>query len=708
MRIERIALYNFGSYEGEAVFDTRTDKERNIILVGGKNGAGKTTLFTAMRVCLYGYMGMGYKNQGAYYTRAVSKFLNSSAKLTRPTKAHVQMEICINNGRELDRYVLTRAWVLGNALSETFEVEKNEAALGGGERADFEKYLRSLIPPELFDLYFFDGEKIADFFLDEGGSARIKGAFLTLCGYDVFDIMRKNFRRLHANSSKSLPDLEEYLQAEEWAEQAQAVCQGLSEQLRICAGELESCEGEIAALERDYHEKGGMTQDEWAEKLLAQKEEDKKRDRWNGLLKKWANDLIPFLMVRDQVLSVKKQIEAEAGDQKYRDFCEVLDTPEISRLVGGQAPALKEIARGQFGSGGQPLLNLSLEQSAAVLGQIKQVADFDIQEVSNCKRSIKRSLDVSAAIRQELENSSVSAVQEYMGRRAQLFENKSRLLERQSQLERQLPVQKEVSKQADEELARKKARLEDELKRASINDISARAIVMLDKLQKVLYRRQMEQVEAAFRREVNALMRKKHFIDDIRIDGQFNVHIYRMEDLSAGTLAEALEANSEEEMRGLLGDAAMERLRGDAAMEWLRGLADADGPEGVAAYCRAQGDATLTLPVEIDKNSLSNGEKQIFIMALYYALVQLCGHEIPFIIDTPFARIDTEHRQNISQHFFRKLEGQVFILSTDEEIDSDHVRLLEDRIASAYLLESVDNKRTAVIKNSYFEVPHGF
>ena len=52
--------------------------------------------------------------------------------------------------------------------------------------------------------------------------------------------------------------------------------------------------------------------------------------------------------------------------------------------------------------------------------------------------------------------------------------------------------------------------------------------------------------------------------------------------------------------------------------------------------------------------------------------------------------------------------SQVFILSTDEEIDSDHVRLLEDRIASVYLLESVDNKRTAVIKNSYFEVPHGF
>ena len=89
---------------------------------------------------------------------------------------------------------------------------------------------------------------------------------------------------------------------------------------------------------------------------------------------------------------------------------------------------------------------------------------------------------------------------------------------------------------------------------------------------------------------------------------------------------------------------------------------------------------------------------------LYHALVQLGRHELPFIIDTPFARIDTEHRHNISKHFFSKLKGQVFILSTNEEINSDHVQILRENIAATYMLENSDNKRTVVVQDIYFEV----
>ena len=112
----------------------------------------------------------------------------------------------------------------------------------------------------------------------------------------------------------------------------------------------------------------------------------------------------------------------------------------------------------------------------------------------------------------------------------------------------------------------------------------------------------------------------------------------------------------------------------------------------------------IILPIRVDQTALSNGEKQIFIMALYHSLVQLGRHEIPFIIDTPFARIDTEHRRNISTHFFSKLHGQVFILSTNEEINSDHGQIMKDRIAATYTLENSDNKRTVVVRNAYFEV----
>ena len=175
MKINSILLYNFGSYEGETLFDTRpTADGKNIVLIGGKNGAGKTTLFTAMRVCLYGYMSMGYKNANSHYNRAIIKLINNNAKIRRPANAHVEMQIGLSNGHEVDLYTLRREWTLGETLSERFSVAKNEAVLAEDAVADFEKYLLTLIPPELFNLYFFDGEKIADFFLEEGSNARIK------------------------------------------------------------------------------------------------------------------------------------------------------------------------------------------------------------------------------------------------------------------------------------------------------------------------------------------------------------------------------------------------------------------------------------------------------------------------------------------------------------------------------------------------------
>ena len=203
MRINRIELNNFGSYEGNNVFEMQPIGDKNIVLIGGKNGAGKTTLFTAMRICLYGFMSMGYRNANSYYNRAITKLINNNSKMCKPTLANVTMHFDLSNGRGLDHYILERKWVLEDALDEEFSIFKNGVALSSEEIADFEKYLLSLIPPELFNLYFFDGEKIADFFLDEGSNARIKDAFLTLCGYDTFDIMRKNFKRLSASGQST-------------------------------------------------------------------------------------------------------------------------------------------------------------------------------------------------------------------------------------------------------------------------------------------------------------------------------------------------------------------------------------------------------------------------------------------------------------------------------------------------------------------------
>lgn len=695
MKINNIILHNFGSYEGTTDFETRPCDGRNIVLIGGKNGAGKTTLFTAMRLCLYGYKSMGYKNPNSFYNRAVVKLINNTAKITKPTTTFVTMCIELNNGQGMDSFLLTRKWELNESLIESFSVLKNGADLSADEIADFEKYVISLIPPELFNLYFFDGEKIADFFMDEGSNTRIKDAFLTLCGYDTFDIMRKNFKRIRAGIPTSAPALDEYIVAKDALASAKSLYHDLTDRLKACVDAIADCEATLDAEEKEYHQKGGIAEEEWNQKLYTLKEEEKKRETYNALLKKWANDVIPFIMLRKQILALKAQIENENQALKYTYFCEVLNSPAVQALVKDKLAEIDSAAFANFGTEKEPILNLSFEQNSLILAQINTILSFEQDKVEKCKKAIKRSLNLTAKIRKEIESSSITSVQEYMKRRAQLFEEKSALLVQRVELEQQLVAQKEALTLAEQQLGKVQTRLEEELKKASINDISARAIVMLDKLQEILYRRQIDKVENCFRKEIRTLMRKTHFIDDIYIDDNFNTHIYRTEKVSIEKIRKALKTNTEEQLLAFWGAKAMQTLYKKA---------NSNAYNDMCKYFESVDIKSLSLQIEIDKASLSNGEKQIFIMALYYSLVSLCNHELPFVIDTPFARIDTEHRHNISKHFFSELKGQVFILSTNEEINSSHVQILKDKIAATYMLENSDNKRTVVVKNSYFEV----
>lgn len=700
MKINSIILENFGSYEGRTEFNTREEYGKNIILIGGKNGAGKTTLFTAMRLCLYGFMSMGYKSANAYYSRAIAKLINNSVKMTKPATASVVMSISISNGHEMDEYVLDRSWTLDETVREEYHVQKNGIPLDNNEIADFDKFLFSIIPPELFNLYFFDGEKIADFFLEEGGNARIKGAFLTLCGYDTFDIMSKNFKRISsANSGTSANALNEYLTAKTRKQEATDAFNKVNSELEDCLTTITNCEAELKELEQNYSNGGGITKEEWDNYLSEIKSEEKKREVNNAWLKRVANDYLPFLIIRDQIKSVEEQLLQENNNRKYTDFCEVLESPLVKeamhRFGGSSAIAeIKSLAYSGYGNKSQHILDLSFESGVAVLASIKDILDFDGGKIIRAKKGIKASIAKSAKIRKILDECTIDSVQVYMQRKNVLLQTKTQLLTKQIELTAVLQ-EKEIAKlEAESALEKTLAELKDELKKESITDISSRAILMLDKLQNVLYHKQIQKIEEFFRREINLLMRKTRFIDDIRIDDSFNIHIFRHEKFNARQLLNIITTNQE---------ALIDNFAASEAYKQLQKISGCLDVYDVINYLNKHQDVELSLPVEIEKTSLSNGEKQIFIMALYHSLVQLCNHEVPFVIDTPFARIDTEHRENISKHFFSKLNGQVFILSTNEEINTKHVGIMKDKIAVTYILENTDNTKTTVVQDAYFE-----
>ena len=112
-------------------------------------------------------------------------------------------------------------------------------------------------------------------------------------------------------------------------------------------------------------------------------------------------------------------------------------------------------------------------------------------------------------------------------------------------------------------------------------------------------------------------------------------------------------------------------------------------------------DDYIDVPMEI-KSPFSQGEKQVYIMSIYFALMQISRVDVPFVIDTPFARIDKEHRTKIVNNFFTKLKGQVFILSTDEEINNDYMKKINENVSNKYLLQYISRGKTKVLKDQYF------
>ena len=113
-------------------------------------------------------------------------------------------------------------------------------------------------------------------------------------------------------------------------------------------------------------------------------------------------------------------------------------------------------------------------------------------------------------------------------------------------------------------------------------------------------------------------------------------------------------------------------------------------------------DNEFELYKRIDLNMLSKGERQIFILSLYWAIIQISGKQIPFIIDTPYARIDANHREEISSKFFPNISSQVVILSTDEEINKEYYSIIKPYIAKEYLLTNNQSENKTTVTDGYF------
>ncbi|MGA9211633.1 MAG: DNA sulfur modification protein DndD, partial [Kaistella sp.] len=103
---------------------------------------------------------------------------------------------------------------------------------------------------------------------------------------------------------------------------------------------------------------------------------------------------------------------------------------------------------------------------------------------------------------------------------------------------------------------------------------------------------------------------------------------------------------------------------------------------------------------EIRKESLSSGEKQIYISCLIKAILNESIQNLPIFIDTPLGRLDEEHRDSITKKYYPALSEQVVLFSTNSEITPKRFKDILEHIAKSYLL--VNDGANTNLKNGYF------
>ena len=715
MKLTKIELNNFGSYYGKNVLSIDvSDDNKQIVLIGGENGAGKTTLFTAIVLCLYGHYSFGYKNSGKVYTQKVFTYINDTAKLDEDESASVTLDFVDSSNGDLDSYSITRSWTWKKSnVKELITAQKNGQILEKQSLIDFQNFLINMIPPSLLKLYFFDGERIAEYILDDAQN-NVRDALMILSGNDTFDIMYSGIKKVlvAGNAAEDTATREYFIRKSEKISLDESR-KALRESIDDLSAQADDKKAEVDRIKKEYAAQGGISLDEWKDLNSSLKAEDEARERINYERKEIATDILPFVIVSSLLNKVRPQITKEHEYKTWQTLSKTLTTDRFRKIISdtlsnsGQANydeitsrICDNIVTYLVPVNGwktfEPIFGLSEDDEMDVQTIVNRVSQFDVTRISELKLEHDFSLERSQALRDKLQNSSIDNYQEYIKSLSDLneeiFQLSVMIKTKQDEL-----VNVEAQYQiAEKRLGEAYKNLELDIKRKSVTSISSKAIVLLEELQAKIHGKLTKEVRADTLSALRLLIRKKSFIEDLEIDDNFKVHLLKKQIIE---IKDIIKIHNRSGIEGV--KRSLQKYGYESLCKTVNAPKDT---KDLTQYLNSYSNPTVKVLMEISIDSLSKGEKQIFVMSLYWAMMKQSKCQLPFIIDTPFARIDTEHRKNIVDHFFKRLPGQLLILSTNEEINAKHMQAMSDSISNSFMLEFGEDKRTRIAENRYFEV----
>lgn len=656
MIIKKLVLHNFRVFRGvhEVNLETASDRfgnEKPIILFGGLNGAGKTSILSAVRTVLYGRQAFSRAlSQNEYIDQLTALIHKGDGQGGQPDQASIELIFTFTQDGQENEYSLIRSWKKG-------QKDRLSLSQDGTPRSELnyeqcQGFLNELIPAGIADLFFFDGEKIADLAEDESGSI-LQTAVRRLLGIDLVARLKSDLAiYLKRHGAEAMPaKINQELKAlEEQRKGLEKAAERSRFEADLKAAKIELTDKALQELENTLNTDGGA----WAKTRESEEQRVKELIQEKSKLEKDIRTefetLLPLALAPRAMKELLGDLEQEAIVKQKQSF---------GKEVEGLFEQLKA-SLGTLGREMQPaveLVNQCFDRHLTEIPRDDVKLDLSDRELRGLEQQV-RDAQVNSQPRFEAARNRLEQVEHEIDHASLNIERapdqeqlqdtfeKIRLLDRQrvqlkAEYLQDLGNAKDAFRKAIE-LAKKEQKLHDK-HRALANASEAvnnaqQSLLLLDRFAELLTLARVKKLEAEFIKSYCQLARK----EDLQIRARINPRTFDVE------------------------------------------LVDDDDHA-------------------INRKALSAGEKQIYAISILEALGRTSGRKLPIIIDTPLGRLDSHHRDKLVKYYFPFASHQVVILSTDTEIDNHYFsKYLEEDISHAYEIVFDGRTKSSSLKEGYF------
>jgi DNA sulfur modification protein DndD len=670
VKIKKLVLENFGLFRGrnEIDLDTRVvrGKVKPIVLIGGKNGAGKTSILESIRLCLYGPQGIADRISVKGYEQYLrGRVHRDDSLLINPTSAAVTLIFEHSHIGGKHEFTVTRSWdIKENSVSSSLEVLRDGIPLDEIDRENAEEFLRDLVPPGVAQLYFFDGEKIQELAEAEDVDAALSDAIKNLLGLELVDRLQADLRiyknridneDANADVVKTIEAMDNELQERhnELVELRKSLDEGVSQ--------VDSIRKEIARQEGRIAKEGGAYANKREELEVQKRSHTRRIEELENEIRRHAENLLPFTIVPQLCDEVESQLSAERKIQEWNAVEKVVEDrgskfkTTISKLLRQHEKAISaEILRGieleiafaltkfvekpRVLSNASVIHNLSSDQQTRLLTGIERARTEVPGQIEKLRTSLEKETRALLKAEQALKN----------------VPNEDQLkpmVEAINELNQQLGASQTIVRQKESAL--------------SSADFAMKEL-----------ERKLEKAEK-LQRASGKLHEKQELAE-------------RVQTVLEEYHKKLLQAKSTE-----LGEALMKRF----SQLWRKGDRVKRIEINPATYEVVLYDRHDRA---VPKKELSAGEKQIYAIAILWALADVSGRPLPMVIDTPLGRLDGDHRNHLVERYFPHASHQVIILSTDTEIDEEYFNDLSPSVSHAIHLQYTKDDARTIVEDGYF------